>query len=303
MANKTIKSTASYKSMGLIGIVSFVVTLMTTPIVFTARVEAAPPVCVSATSASVYREVPCDSDPTIDSLARAILGEGLKDDYCYVYAADAIGIEAIAQSGSSRCGRYDLGIIQTASTAPRCYTYTGRIDNLTTYNYTDLDLGGFKESECTDSLKNQYGGNLANGVCYIFGKDNTKSTIPCSRLEQNQKLAAEAKARASMSVGDLNPEREEIANCGHKDGKSPEQCLRENPIVIWIERIINILGAGVGVAVVIGLIIGGIQYASAGPNPQKVAEAKGRIVNSLIALVAFIFLYGFLQWLTPGGIF
>jgi hypothetical protein len=64
---------------------------------------------------------------------------------------------------------------------------------------------------------------------------------------------------------------------------------------------INVLAAAVGVIAVIMLIIGGIQYSSSNGNPQAVTAAKQRIINVLMGLVAFIFLYAFLQWLIPGG--
>lgn len=64
---------------------------------------------------------------------------------------------------------------------------------------------------------------------------------------------------------------------------------------------LNFLGAVVGLVVTISIVVGGIQYASSADDPQKVAAAKSRIANAVIALVAFLFLYGFLQWVVPGG--
>lgn len=81
------------------------------------------------------------------------------------------------------------------------------------------------------------------------------------------------------------------------------QNLADNPIVKDINQIVNFLAAVVGVAVVGSLIWGGIQYATASDNSGAVSEAKKRIINSLIALVAYIFTFAFLQWLVPGGVF
>lgn len=58
-----------------------------------------------------------------------------------------------------------------------------------------------------------------------------------------------------------------------------------------------------GLIVAISLIAGGIQYSAAGGDPQKVSSAKQRITNTIVALIAYAFLYGFLQFLVPGGIF
>jgi hypothetical protein len=51
------------------------------------------------------------------------------------------------------------------------------------------------------------------------------------------------------------------------------------------------------------IIVGGIQYMTAGDNAQAVGAAKQRIINALIALFAYLLAFGFLQWLVPGGVF
>ena len=66
---------------------------------------------------------------------------------------------------------------------------------------------------------------------------------------------------------------------------------------------INVVSGIVGLIVVISIIIGGIQYTTAGGDPQKVAAAKGRVFNSIFAFLAYLFLYAFLQYLVPGGVF
>jgi len=70
----------------------------------------------------------------------------------------------------------------------------------------------------------------------------------------------------------------------------------------YLNPTINLLSALVGLVVVGSVIIGAIQYSASEGDPQKAAKAKSRIMNSVIALVAFIFLFAFLQWLIPGGI-
>lgn len=82
-----------------------------------------------------------------------------------------------------------------------------------------------------------------------------------------------------------------------------ETCLKQNPIIKDLQLVVNFLSAGVGVIVVGVIILGGVQYATAGENPQRTANAKQRVINGLIALLAFIFTFAFLQWLIPGGIF
>lgn len=67
--------------------------------------------------------------------------------------------------------------------------------------------------------------------------------------------------------------------------------------------IINFLGLGVGVAVVVGIIFGGISYAMAEGDMAKTKEGKEMIVNSIIGLFLFLFMYAAANFLIPGGLF
>lgn len=70
----------------------------------------------------------------------------------------------------------------------------------------------------------------------------------------------------------------------------------------YVNPFIRLLGALIGIIVVISLVVGGIQYSASSGDPGKISAAKQRITNSLIALLAYFFLFFFLQWLIPGGI-
>lgn len=86
--------------------------------------------------------------------------------------------------------------------------------------------------------------------------------------------------------------------------KSLNDCLGGNPIVRDLNTIVDFLSAGVGIIVVGMIVVGGVQYmAAGGDNPTAITAAKKRIANAMIALLAFIFMFAFLQWLIPGGIF
>jgi hypothetical protein len=71
----------------------------------------------------------------------------------------------------------------------------------------------------------------------------------------------------------------------------------------FINPAINTLTACFGIIAVISLIIGGINYSTSEGDPQKTSRAKNRIINTIIAVVAYIFLYAFLNFLIPGGAF
>jgi hypothetical protein len=73
-------------------------------------------------------------------------------------------------------------------------------------------------------------------------------------------------------------------------------------IVKYLVLFINFLSGIVGIVVVGSIIYGGIQYSTAGSDPQKVSAAKSRIRNAIIALIFFLFMYSLLNYLVPGGV-
>lgn len=86
-----------------------------------------------------------------------------------------------------------------------------------------------------------------------------------------------------------------------------EQCTdmsstKCNLVKRYIDPIIKFLGALVAIAVTIGIISGGIRFASSEGDPQKAAAGKNQIRGAIIALICYIFLYGAINWLVPGGI-
>jgi hypothetical protein len=70
----------------------------------------------------------------------------------------------------------------------------------------------------------------------------------------------------------------------------------------YINPFIKLLSGLVGILVTMGFATGGVQIASAGGDPSKVVAGRKRITNAIIALLAYLFLFAFLQWLLPGGI-
>lgn len=95
--------------------------------------------------------------------------------------------------------------------------------------------------------------------------------------------------------------RQDNANCSDKaataDCRSTEDC---NLVYRFLNPFIKMLTVLVGVAVVIGIAIGGLQYAGSAGDASKVAAAKTRIRNSVVALIMYFFLYALLQFLIPG---
>jgi len=72
---------------------------------------------------------------------------------------------------------------------------------------------------------------------------------------------------------------------------------------LYLNPFINLLTVLVGVIAVISIISAGIQYAASADDPGMVTKAKQRIFNTVLGLLGYIFLYAFLDYLVPGGIF
>lgn len=74
-----------------------------------------------------------------------------------------------------------------------------------------------------------------------------------------------------------------------------------NVVAKYLNPLITVVTILAGLAIVTGIIIGGIQYASSGGDPQKAATGKKHIKMSVVALIGLLFMYAFLNFLIPGG--
>lgn len=87
-------------------------------------------------------------------------------------------------------------------------------------------------------------------------------------------------------------------------GTVPNYCSQNNsPIIDLLFSLIRFLSDGVGLVIVGSIIFAGIQYTTAGGDPQNVAKAIKRIRSSITALIFFIFIYAILNYLIPAGFF
>jgi hypothetical protein len=75
-----------------------------------------------------------------------------------------------------------------------------------------------------------------------------------------------------------------------------------NIVAKYINPFIRLLGILAGLAITIGIIAGGIQYASSGGDPQAAASGKKHIKAAVIGLIGLLFMYAFLRFLSPAGV-
>lgn len=113
---------------------------------------------------------------------------------------------------------------------------------------------------------------------------------------KSQVAAQEPEGTCSNEAGDPNP-------CALAERKITSTCPKGDCIIQkYIQPALNLAAALVGLAVTISFITAGIRYASSADNPQKVSEAKQRMVTSAMVLVGFFTFYALMNYLIPGGL-
>lgn len=204
-----------------------------------------------------------------------------------------------------------------AFAASRCYGQkdgTGNIYAMAKCDYATLQGSGFNMSGLPNPLED---------TCYAWTNDVTAAgvTVDCS----DPKYVAASAAAAATPDPEINPDAvkdavsETAANADAKtkasftsrnssvncDGSTPDKlqkCVSDNPLIQQMTQIIQFLTIGVSVVITIIVIIGGFQYMTARNNPQAVTGAKKKIAAALIAFVAYMLLWAFMQYLIPGGV-
>lgn len=156
----------------------------------------------------------------------------------------------------------------------------------------------------------------APGHCYFWPLDASVSgqEIPCTdpRIagagnygSQGVPPPPSLPASSATNTAVSNPERDKNINC--PQGTPPDKCsevlVANNSLVALVRRTIQFFTVVVGVVITAVIVWAGIEYSSAGGDPNKTTAAKHRIRNAIIALVVYIFLGTLLNFLVPGGIF
>lgn len=118
-------------------------------------------------------------------------------------------------------------------------------------------------------------------------------------LANKQVLAEDCGQATGLAI----PKECKDFSCDIKEQANIDDCLKKNPLTQWIVFAINLLGVLVVVGASAMLVFAGVEYVASADNPERVKSAKQKIINVIIGIIAFFFMYAFLQWLIPGGIF
>lgn len=143
---------------------------------------------------------------------------------------------------------------------------------------------------------------LASGLPLI-----TVSSVSAADDPSNTNICTDTNGDKKIDIKDLDPQKP--CQFSDKVESTPDGAAKtctggdcSGLIKNYVNPFIRLLSGLIGVIVAISLIWAGILYSSAGGDPGRVSAAKTRIYNSILALIAYLFLFAFLQWLIPGGI-
>jgi hypothetical protein len=129
---------------------------------------------------------------------------------------------------------------------------------------------------------------------------NSNAADDCTASNsQNQALCPHCSDNGDQK-GCINPNSDNAVTCTGSSSSQNGQC---DLIAKYVNPFIDILSVIFGLVAVISFILGGINFASSEGDPQKSSRAKQRIFNTIVAVVAYMFLFAFLQFLVPGGLF
>ena len=92
-------------------------------------------------------------------------------------------------------------------------------------------------------------------------------------------------------------------SCNDVDTLLNWECNESNGILSILSTALNWMAIGVSVAVLIGIVVGAVVYASSGGNEAQAKKGIEYIRNAIIALIMYFVMYAALQYLIPGGVF
>lgn len=87
-----------------------------------------------------------------------------------------------------------------------------------------------------------------------------------------------------------------------QDGVSTSVLPGDWNIADILNLILNILTVGASILATGSIAFAGFLYATAANNSSQVQKAKTMIFNTVIGIIAYIFMWTILEWLIPGGV-
>ncbi len=143
---------------------------------------------------------------------------------------------------------------------------------------------------------------IALGLCVLAFMPST--SVYAEKNDNGGGGVSPGPCTAQGCSGEVNPPSNE-GSCSSGDCDPAISCTNNNCDLIstYVNPAIDVLSICFGLIAIISIIIGGINYTTSEGDPQKSSRAKSRIVNTILAILIYLFLFAFLQFLIPGGAF
>lgn len=143
-------------------------------------------------------------------------------------------------------------------------------------------------------------GSPKSGSTKSSTKSSTSTTTKCSTYNYQNGLCPDCQGSnaGGVSCSAANSGSDVAANPNSNCSSSGCDLIQK-----YVNPIINLLSIIFGLIAVASLITGGIQYSASSGDPQRVTLAKRRITMTIVSVFAYLFMYAFLQFIIPGGLF
>jgi hypothetical protein len=134
---------------------------------------------------------------------------------------------------------------------------------------------------------------LPDGGCYVQDPYSTKAADrQWHRASCSDKAFTPPQAMDCGSNPTISKYCEQASKC------TGSQC---DLVAKYVNPLIRVLTAVVGLGVTFAIIYSGIQYIRSADDPKTVSAAKHRILIALLTLGGYFVFYQFLRWVVPGN--
>jgi len=147
-----------------------------------------------------------------------------------------------------------------------------------------------------------FAGKLVNGNYYCVGSDGKVDTSAPATVNSDGTFTC-----PDGSVHDHAYEHRSNSSGGETSGGLPNTAIinlsgcTQNPVICVVELGMNIMSVVAGILVVIGIVVVGIQYMTAGGNEAQLTKAKRRMLEIVIGAVLYACLYPLAHWFLGGS--
>ncbi len=205
----------------------------------------------------------------------------------------------------------DLKDLRPKLWATNCKSFLKLKDQNAAVENIKKAINKIKTKDLTKSQKAKLAKVKAGIKEYEKAKAANQYKAECKTKAQRETKKCKNLATAAGIGKKESPAGTAINKCGNVDTAFNYGCAgadsgssgNKNPIFQVLFFIVNLVAIGVGIVAVGGVIYGAILYTSAGDNGEQTKKGINIIVNAVLGVILFAFMYAILNFLVPGGLF